>query len=172
MFKLLLVLTISLPAFAALKFEPVKNYATKAEIEKIARAAAKAQEVLSSQCFADYISAQTMNQTNGRTAKEVVEHLRSLTDIVPVKMYTRRFSSAVAYRQPPHKTINLNRSFFKLSVSDCRWAATMMHEGHGHAIGGYGHSFDWTRQREDTVPYVLSGRKAKYGGDVFSKCCQ
>ena len=172
MFKILLALAISLPAFAALKFEPVKNYATKAEIEKIARAANKLQEVVDSKCFADWLGAQKMNQANGRTSAEVVLHLRSLTDVVPVKMYTRRFSSAVAYRQPPHKTINLNRTFFKLSLSDCRWAATMAHEGHGHAIGGYGHSFNWTREREDTVPYILSGRKAQYGGDVFSKCCQ
>jgi hypothetical protein len=142
----------------------------------------KFKEVYGSQCFSDFIEKQKMNSTNGRTSKQVADHLLSLRGVVPVKMYYTKYgtkslfcptcSSAVAFRQPPSRVINLNRAFFTSKRSTCRWASTIAHEGLGHSLGGYGHSMKWTRQREDTVPYILSGRKAKYGGDVFSKCCK
>jgi hypothetical protein len=155
--------------------------ATDLEAKKIQAAAKKVHETISSQCFSDWMIRQKMNETGGRTPAEVVSHIRSLDDVVPVKIYfrcTKRGfrcpvpTSAVAYRQPPEKAINMNRAAFTLRTSDCRWAATMAHEALGHSLGNYGHSMEWTRQREDTVPYLLSGRKPKFGGDVFKACCK
>jgi hypothetical protein len=177
-FSLFLVLTT---VSHAAVFTASPKTATDLEAKKIQSAAKKVQEVISSQCFSDWMIRQKMNETNGRSPAEVVSHIRSLQDEVPVRIYFRCMkrgfrcpipTSAVAYRQPPEKAINMNRAAFTLRTSDCRWAATMAHEALGHSLGNYGHSMDWTRQREDTVPYLLSGRQAKFGGDVFDSCCK
>lgn len=150
------------------------------EVELLEKAIAKFNQVYASQCFVDFMSKQKMNWTNGRTTKQVVEHLLSLKGEVPIKMYFAKYgsrsikcprcSTAVAFRQPPSKTINLNRDFFTSKQTPCRWASTLGHESL-HSFG-YSHSSKWTRQREDTVPYLVGGRKAKYGGDVYDFCCR
>lgn len=151
---------------------------TNAQKEMIVRAAAKANEVIQSQCFVDWMGKQkVMNSTNGRTKQQVIDHIRSLNGEITVKMYYAKWgsclgcTSAVAFRQPPRREINLNSSFFTSKTSLCRWAATMCHESL-HAAGNYGHTMKWTRFREDTIPYLCSGRKPRYGGDVFSFCCK
>lgn len=156
-----------------------KNMTDK-EIQKIRDAGKKVGDVVASQCFVNWMLAQKMNETNGRTPRQVVDHLRLLNDDVQVRLYFKCMSrslrcpvptSAVAYRQPPEKAINMNRAAFTVSTSTCRWAATFAHEALGHALGNYTHSMKWTRYREDTVPYLLSGRKKQNGGDVFGACC-
>lgn len=188
MLKWFFLFLISFPAQAFtlnqgdVVFVPNPKYSTTAQRKTIAAAGLKMNEVVQSQCFLDWMGKQTvMNETNGRSKEVVIGHLRAITDSVGVKMYYKCMSrswkcplptSAVAYRQPPEKIINLNTAKFNSSQSICRWAATMAHEALGHALGNYGHSSEWSRYREDTVPYLLSGRKPQYGGDVFGACCK
>ena len=153
-------------------FEPVAYYTTPAERAKIARAALKVNEVIQSQCFSDFMTAQKLTWTEGRTPAQVVAHLQGLTGNVPVEMYYRRFTSAVAYRNVGSPTIHLNRKVFGMGLSDCAWASTMSHEGIGHVLGNYSHSSQWNVEREYTVPYKLAGATARYGGDVFERCCK
>lgn len=180
--SLILFLIIAAQCSEAANFVIVKDKGmTAKEIQKIESAAKKVSDVVASQCFVDWMIKQKMNNTNGRTPREVIDHLRTLNDDVQVKMYFRCMrrgfrcpipTSAVAYRQPPEKAINMNRAAFTLSTPTCRWASTFAHEALGHALGNYGHSMEWSRFREDTVPYLLSGRKKHFGGDVFDACCR
>jgi hypothetical protein len=174
-------LLVSFYADAAVNFVPVAKTASPAERAKIIEAGKKVNEVVASQCFADFITKRQMLETNGKTSAQVLEHLRSISGDVPVKMYTRcmKFgfrcpapTSAVAYRQPPETSINLNRVAFPVKETTCEWAATMAHEGLGHALGNYGHSFEWTKTRDLTVPYSLGGSKQTNGGDAFTNCCK
>jgi hypothetical protein len=161
-------------------FAPVEYYSSPEQRTKIASAAVKLNETIQSKCFHDFMLAQPLQETNGETVPQTVAHLQGLTGVVPVNMYyrcLRSFScpfgtSAVAFRAPPSMEINLNAAVFTLTLSDCEWAATLAHESLGHSLGGYDHSFNWTRQREDTVPYILGGRAKIYGGDVFTACCK
>jgi hypothetical protein len=154
------------------KFSPAEKYASKKEIEMIEKATVKVNETVASGCFKDFILSTKLKETNGRNNLQVLEHIQGMNDVVPVKIYTKIGSSAIAYRQPPEKTINLNRSYFNESKSPCRWAATMAHESLGHSLGNYGHSYKWNIDREYSVPYKLGGAMEKYGGNAFSKCCK
>lgn len=161
-------------------FSPVKNYATKEQATKIERAGALMNEVVQSQCSSNFLAKRKMIQTNGRTSQQVVDHLKSLKGDIPVVMYYRcmNFSvfkcpsptSAVAYRNPPELTINLNSAAFDVSDSDCDWAETMAHESLGHSLGGYDHDYEWNSARSFSVPYSLGGAD-DVGGSVFQNCC-
>jgi hypothetical protein len=179
MIRIALAFIVSLSAYGAVNFIPDTKTATPQEAKRILSAGAKVNEIVASQCFADFMGkVPKANMSNGRSPAQVVEHLRSLKGDVPVKMYFKRWgcrfgcTSAVAFRIPPKTEINLNRSRFKVSSGDCDWAATMAHEGLGHALGNYGHSMKWTQERENTVPYLLGGRKTKNGGDAITACCK
>lgn len=158
-------------------FQGVSGFITAKEIELVAAASNKLHQTVNSQCFRDFMLGSKLLETNGKTNLEVVNQLTNFNDIVPVKIYYKKWgckigcTSAIAYRSPPHKTINLNRSFFTASRSSCRWAATMAHEALGHALGNYGHSSEWNVNREYTVPYKMSGAKEQYGSNAFDKCC-
>lgn len=153
-------------------FSPLVKYSTEKERELIAKASAKVEETVKSACFKEFILNAKLLETKGQTNAQVLDHILEMSDVVPVKMYSRRFTSAIAYRQPPEKAINLNRKFFNETKSPCRWAATMAHESLGHSLGNYTHSYKWTIEREYSVPYKLGGASDKYGGNAFSKCCQ
>lgn len=152
-------------------FEPLAYYSTPAQRLKVKSAAVKVNAVLASDCFKNFMLPQPMKWTGGRTNPQVIDHLQGLKGTVPVRFYYARFSSAVAYRMPPSTQINLNTKFFGPWSGDCELAATLAHESAGHSLGEYDHDFDWTREREDTVPYLMGGRKARYGGDAFTACC-
>lgn len=142
----------------------VDGTATANERALISQASDKVRETVASQCFQDFISKRPMIQTNGKTPSEVASHVRSLTGIITVSMYYKRWSSAVAYRQPPEMKINLNRSFFTPLKTPCEWASTMAHEGLGHALGSYEHSFKPTKDRDLSVPYSMNR--------AFEFCCK
>ena len=153
-------------------FDPVDGYATDAEMEKIASAGKKLNQVIQSSCFHDFMSKRALIQTNGRTPVQVADHLQSLAGVVPVVMYYRCMrswkcptgTSAVAYRQPPSITINLNRAVYTNAKSDCDWASVEGHESLGHSLGGYEHDFDWSPSREFSVPYSIN--------HAFEACCR
>lgn len=136
--------------------KPVEYYTTVAERAVIAKAQIKLNEVVHSKCFNDFISNRKMIQTNGKDSVAVAAHLKAITGVVPVKMYFRRFTSAVAYRQPPSQEINLNRNYFYTTLPLCQWVSTIGHESLGHSLGEYDHSFDWTPERDFSVPYSIN----------------
>lgn len=137
-------------------FEPKKYYATKDEAQMIREAGDKMNEVVQSKEFFDCIKNRKLIQTDGRTPEQVAAHLQSLKGTVPVVMYYRPFTKAVAYRQPPSITINLNRKYFVRSIGVCEWSSTLGHEVLGHSLGEYGHSFKWNKQRDFSVPYSIN----------------
>lgn len=153
-----------------ISFAPVPNYATSGEKTKIKNASKKVNEVIQSQCFKDFMLNRKLIQTNGKSNQEVILDLLAWSGEIPVSMYYRCMkswrcpfgTSAVAYRQPPEKTINLNRAVFHSGLSDCEWASTMAHEG-SH-VRGYGHDFNWNKERDYSVPYSINA--------AFSKCCR
>lgn len=153
-------------------FLPIDKYSTVKERELIAKASLKVSETVASGCFKDFLLSARLLETKGQTNAQVLSNILGMIDKVEVKIYTKWGSSAIAYRQPPEKSINLNRSYFNESKSPCRWAATMAHESLGHSLGNYGHSYKWTVEREYSVPYKLGGASDKYGGNAFSKCCK
>jgi hypothetical protein len=146
----------------------VAYYSTVAERKKIKEAEVKVNEVIQSKCFAGFMGKRKMIQTESRTSAQVVAHIQSLRDTVPVNMYYRRMggiggTSAVAFREPPEKDINLNRAYFSLGLSTCEWASTIAHESL-HAIGEYGHDFNWSPSRDYSVPYSANS--------AFEECCE
>jgi hypothetical protein len=138
--------------------------ATKSEQALIARASIKLNEVIESDCARDLLEKRALVQTGGRTPEQVYQHLLSLKGEVPMRMYFKRFTSAVAYRVPPRLDVYFNRRFFTPSVSVCDWASTMAHEGLGHSLGNYDHDFKATLRRPFSVPYSLNL--------VFDRCCK
>lgn len=153
-------------------FEPDNYYTTVKERAKIKAASLKAAEVIHSKCFADFVMSRPLIQTGGRTREEVISHLASLFGSTTVQMYSTLLpSKAVAYRRPPSNVIHLHRSAFYPSLPTCQWAATLGHEGYGHAFGGYDHDFKWNKNRSFSVPYTIGGADRATGGDAFAKCC-
>ena len=144
-----------------IEFQAVDYYTTPAERIKIKQVGALVNQVVQSQCFGDFMSTRRLIQTNGRTNAEVIAHIRSLAGVVPVEMYYRRFGSAVAYRNPGSPTIHLNRKAFWPGQSDVEWASVMTHEGVGHALGEYGHDFNWSPSRDFSVPYSMNAAVEK-----------
>ena len=171
------------PVPGKLVFHPLKGYATEQEKALIAQAQDAANRTIQGDCFRNWMSSQKMNNTNGRTAAQVAAHLQGLSGEIVVRMYYRSLKETSALASAyvggmivgsgrVHQVM-LNSAYFTGAQTPCRWAATLGgHEGLGHSMGGYGHSQEWTRSREDTIPYLLSGRKQVYGGDVFGACCK
>lgn len=151
-------------------FDPDEYYTTPAERATILSAGALANAVIQSDCFAKWMVQRKLIQTNGLTNAGVVTLLRGLSAHMPVKMYYARFTSAEAYRQPPETTINLNRKFFGADTPVEIWAATLGHEGFGHALGNFDHDYKWSPSRSFSVPYSIGGADTAQGGDAFDTC--
>lgn len=144
---------------------PDQYYSTEAERKAIAAAQIKLNEIKNSKCFEDFITARKMIQTGNRTSEQVAKHLKAISGNVKVNMYYRRFTSAVAYRQPPSMEINLNRNYFHPSMDICKeWASTIGHESLGHSLGDYDHDYNWSPERDYSVPYSIN--------QAFTHCCK
>ncbi len=150
------------PQLPGIHFESVAYYTTVAERAKIKSAAQAVARTLASQCFKDFMSTRNLIQTNGKTPPQVVEHIRGLAGTVPIEMYYRRFTSAVAYRNPGSPTIHLNRKAFGTSMPDCEWSSTMAHEA--LHVFDYDHDFKWSASRDFSVPYSVN--------KAFEACCK
>lgn len=154
------------------------GYATDKQAAMIEKASFKLNQTVKSQCFSYFLTVSKLKETNGRTNAQVIAHILSFNDVVQVKMYYKKWgckigcTSAIAYRQPPQKSINLNSAYFTEKRSACTWAATMAHESLGHSLGNYSHSSSWNVAREYTVPYKIGGASEKYDSNAFDKCCQ
>lgn len=181
----LAVASLTCPSAAApvgrVEFVPIVDEASDVEIRAIARAAEIVDVVLHSDCFETFIASRQLLQTNGRTPEQVASHLQRLTGTVPVAFYFRCLegspncsspTSAVAYRQPPDRTVFINRAYYNAQLRDFdvyELAGSLAHEGIGHALGGYEHSYDWTPLRDWSVPYSISGASHK-NDDAFQHC--
>lgn len=135
-----------------IKLNPIEYYTTQQERTIIKQSEKKLNEVKNSRCMHDFLSQRKMIQTQNKTSKQVADHIVSLGGLVDVSMYYSRFSSAMAYRQPPDLKINLNRKYFYESLPICQWVSTILHESL-HALANYEHSYQWTPERIYSVPY-------------------
>lgn len=142
------------PARGLVVFKPVGT--TDLESKLIAEANSKLTDIVRSECFSNFLKDRPMIQTEGKSNKQVIDHLVSLSGVIPMKMYYKRFTSAVAYTVPPDLTIYFNRKYFNKNTSSCDWASTMAHEGYGHALGGYVHDYKYSKARDFSVPYSLN----------------
>lgn len=155
--------------------------ASPTEIRAVAAASTIVRKVAGSACFADYLAGRKLIQTNGRTPKDVVVHVTQLSATVKVAFYFRCMKStpectdptiAMAYRQPPDRTVHLNRAYYNVDrpgFDIYEMAGTLAHEALGHGLGGYEHDFDWAPDRDFSVPYSISGASTA-NGDAFQHC--
>lgn len=132
--------------------KPVENYTTAQERAIIKQAEKKLNEVKKSKCLQNFIASRKMIQTQNKTSMQVADHISSLSGSVDVSMYFRKFTSAVAYREPPELKINLNRKYFYAGLPVCEWVSTILHESL-HALADYEHDYQWNAQRDYSVPY-------------------
>jgi hypothetical protein len=168
-------------AFVPVQGEPGDAPLTEVELKALSKSASIANAVKNSDCFRTFITRRKIVEANGRTPQEVADHLQDLQGIVPVAFYHRCLKAspdcrvtgqAIAYRQPPQIKIFINRAHFDVSTSDFdvyELAGTLAHEGFGHLLGGYDHSFEWTASRDFSVPYSISGA-SRTTDDAFRHC--
>jgi hypothetical protein len=172
---------VALVDYVPTKGEPTDADATDAEVKALREAAKIVNVVKSSACFRKFMADRKLIEANGRTSDQVAAHLQALRGTVRVAFYHRcntRSSvcaaptSAVAYRQPPEEKVFINRAYFDVARSgfnSYELAGTLAHEGIGHLLGGYGHSFEWTPSRDFSVPYSISGA-SHANADAFQHC--
>ncbi len=141
-----------------IKFDPAKNY-TKSELEVLVISEALANGLVKSQCFSGLMESRRLIDTNGKTPKEVVDHIRTSKLTVPVTMYYSN-NNIVGYRAPPSLTVYTNRKFHA-GATACSRASNLTHEW-SHSLG-YGHSFKATLSRPRSVPYSINA--------AFKECC-
>jgi hypothetical protein len=158
---------VTIPIVAKLvgtAFIPDAVYTTAQEKTMIQNAASKLNEVVKSQCFYNFIAMRKMIQTKNQTSKQVADHISNLSGLIAVSMHFKRWTSAIAFREPNALKINLNRKYFTASKNACIWASTMAHEALGHALGGYDHDFKYSPSRDYSVPYSINA--------AFDACCR
>ncbi len=144
------------------KLNPIEYYTTSQERAILTQVEKKLNEVKSSKCTHDFLAARKMIQTQNKTSLQVANHVASLSGSVDVVMYYSRFSSAMAYRQPPELKINLNRKYFYATLAICEWVSTVLHESL-HALANYEHDYQWNAQRDFSVAYSANA--------AVEKCC-
>ena len=132
------------------------NEKNKAEFLK---AEAKANEIIHSQCFADFMLNRKLIQTNGLSNLEVVNKIRTTPiDIDLISYYS--WKSVVGYTYPNAKKIWVNSKFYNGS-SACAKASNLAHEfSHKQS---FGHDFKPNKQRPFSVPYSIN--------EAFEVCC-
>lgn len=115
---------------------------------------------LSSQCFGDFILSRDLIQTNGKSNKEVLEHIRSSRVGIELVSYWS-FKSTVGYTYPNVDKVWMNKRLHD-NFTPCRSASNLAHEA-SHKIG-YGHDYRRTQRRPYSVPYSINAG--------FTKCCK
>jgi hypothetical protein len=111
-------------------------------------------------CFEDFLLKRKMISTNGKTNRQVIDHIRAADLEVPVVMYYKN-NRVVGYRQPPKPTIYTNRKFHA-GTTPCNAGSNLFHEW-SHTLG-YGHTYKATSVRPYSVPYSLNA--------VTKACCK
>jgi len=143
-----------------ISFFPLTNY-PQDQLEVVQIAENLTNEMLHSSCFEQVFLNRQLAQTENRSNKEVINHLRSLKGSVPVVMYYS-FKNVVGYRSPPSPTVYTNSKFHN-NANACERASNLAHEAVGHSLGNYDHDYYETSRRPYSVPYSLN--------TAFEKCC-
>jgi len=162
-------------------FEPAKEvpflvvtefngYNTKS-VNILKEAVKKVNETVASQCFEDFIidraikkpgQKYSLHTTNGKTAKQVVDDLRSGTAKIRLQYYTSR-KGVIGYTYPNTDKIWTNWRFYA-GATACNRASNLGHEGSHKAPFKYGHAFKATYSRPWSVPYTINA--------AFKACCK
>lgn len=161
-------------AMGGVTFAPDEYYTTKPERELIAKAAKKMNEVVHSDCYFNFMSHRKFIQVDGKTSLQVATEFKNASGTIPVQFYYSRWTSAIAYRQPPGNTIYLNRKFIGAGSDICDVAGTLAHESIGHSLLNYGHDYNWSASREYSAPYSSDHAFANepYSGSESGGCCK
>lgn len=159
------------PVYSGIKFSPLTNH-TAEEKEVVAIAEGLANDLIKSQCFLSFMENRELKDkkgrvfhkglisTNGKTPKQVVDHLKGLSLTVPVEMYYTN-NSTVGYRWTGDPKVFTNRKFHA-GATACARGSNLTHEW-SH-VAGYGHTSKATSIRPATVPYSING--------AFLSCCE
>lgn len=144
------------------------NKESTAELKK---AVDKVNKVVGSQCFEKFMIDRavkkpgrkyTLHSTNGRTAKEVVDHLRS--DTVKIRLvYYKGRTRTVGYTYANTDKVWTNWKFYA-GASACNRGSNLAHEGSHKAPFSYGHTSKATYSRPWSVPYSIN--------EAFKYCCR
>lgn len=134
---------------------------TKEEKVKASKYIPLMDNVINSNCFEEFMIARDLRKTNGKTNKEVVQHIRKSTVDIELIMYFKRFSKVAGYTENGATWIKLNRKYHA-GASFCSEASNLAHEL-SHKIN-YGHDFKATIDRPLSVPYSINA--------AFKSCCK
>ena len=159
MIKIILFL-ISFNLNAQVKLAPLYNH-TQEEKQFVEISESLINKLVQSKCFESFMVNRELIDTNGKTPKQVVDHLRSLNGSVPIHMYYSR-KNVVGYRNPSYPDVYTNRRFHAGSNA-CDRASNLGHEVVGHSLGEYDHSYKATYSRPRSVPYSINA--------AFKACC-
>jgi hypothetical protein len=138
-----------------LSYKADKTYTAKDRAD-LAKAEALINEVTQTSCFRGYFENEKTRsklvQTNGKTRRQVVDHISSAKKEFPVRMYYTS-KNVIGYRQPPSIRINTNSKYHRSkNFSVCSKASNLLHES-VHGLG-YTHDFNRTARRPYSVPYT------------------
>lgn len=168
MYQFILIFILSFSVSAKVKFSPAINY-NESDLKALSVAEKLANDLFESECFKSFMSDREtgkhsskykLHTTNGKTAIEVVEHLKSSNITTPVKMYYKN-NKVVGYRWTGNPTIHTNSKFHR-GANACSRSSNLTHEW-SH-VAGYNHTYKANRARPFSVPYSIN--------EAFKKCCK
>jgi hypothetical protein len=151
--------TVTTPLHKGVHFSPLRYHTTE-EKEVVAVAEKLSNDLLQSKCFENFMVTRGLIDTNGKTAIQVVEDLKTKNLTVPVEMYSAWWSNVVGYRQPPAPDVYTNRKFHA-GATACSRGSNLLHEWSHSA--DYDHSYKATALRPRSVPYSINA--------AFDVCC-
>ena len=135
----------------------------EANSKLVATAVDKANEVVKSECFKDFMLKRELKETGERSNAQVVEVLTSTTENVVLKYYytAKLFTSASAYGYAKDNIIYINWAYYS-GWTTCDRASGIAHETSHKS--GFTHDFNRTKDRDLTVPYSINA--------AFKACCK
>jgi hypothetical protein len=143
------VQTIEMPKVLKLKSLTGFNDKNKAEFLK---AESKANEIIYSQCFSEFMLNRKLIQTNGLSNLELVNKIRTTVTEIDLISYSS-WRSVVGYTMPSAKWVKVNSKFYNGS-SVCAKASNLAHEN-SHKQG-FGHASKPNKERPYSVPYSIN----------------
>ena len=91
----------------------------KDEVLMITVASDKVNQVVQSNCFADFIMDRDMIQTKSQDNAQVLKTIKNAHGKINVKFYSKRWTSEMAVRYPPSSDINFNRVYWTGNKNVC-----------------------------------------------------
>lgn len=125
---------------------------------KVNKSIFAAHDAMVTEAFLDKVMSHTKRDSSPgffdceMTSKEIYDVLMSSSWVYNIRFYSKRFSSANAYVQPPSKVVNLNWAKMKFWPTNSL-ANTTTHEA--THLFGFEHSYFPTDDRPYSVPYAI-----------------